>query len=62
MTLSPRGLQLIGAVRLNFELLKEHDKVSRAEVDQICAAIVDHLRAFRPLLLTSITATETRNA
>lgn len=47
--MTARGLQLLGAVRRNFELLREHDKVRPDEVDAIVAAMIAHLRGWKPL-------------
>ncbi len=49
--LSPRGQQLLGAMRRNPALLAEHEKIAPAEVDLIAAALVQHLRAWRPMAL-----------
>lgn len=50
-TLSPRGQQLLLAMRRNLELLGELEKTAPAEVDLIAAALVQHLRAWRPMAL-----------
>lgn len=50
-SLSPQGQKLLGAVRRNFELLAELEKESPADVDQILAAMVNHLRAWKPMAL-----------
>lgn len=48
MTMSKRGQQLQRSVAMTFELLKEHDKVAPAEVDELYALIVNHVRSARP--------------
>jgi hypothetical protein len=47
---------LLGAVRRNFELLADLDKVSPDDVDAICAAMVTTLRSWRPMALLATTA------
>lgn len=42
---------LLGAMRRNLELLGEFEKVSPAEVDRILAAVVAHIRSWRPTAL-----------
>lgn len=51
IALTTRGQVLLGAVRRNFELLDEHAKTAPGEVDAIVAAMVAHLRSWRPMLL-----------
>lgn len=51
-TLSPRARLLLEAARRNFELLREHEKVSTTEVNFIVEQIVASVRSFKPLLLT----------
>lgn len=58
-TLSKRGAILLGAVQRNFDLLKEHEKVSVAEVNFIVDAIATHLRSWKPMAFASSTAPET---
>lgn len=50
-TISPRGAQLQRAFALNLQLLAEHEKVSPAEVDTIVAALISHVRIWRPQAL-----------
>lgn len=50
-TLSPRGQQLQRALAMNLRLLAEHDMIAPAEVDQIVAALVAHVRSWRPVAL-----------
>lgn len=51
MTLSPRGAQLQRALAMNLQLLAEHDKIAPAEVDEIVAMLVRHVRSWRPQAL-----------
>lgn len=53
MTLSPRGAQLQRALAMNLQLLAEHERINPAEVDQIVAALVAHVRSWRPVALLS---------
>lgn len=46
-----RAPALAGAVRRNFELLRELEKINPAAADQIVASIAAHLRSWRPLAL-----------
>ena len=55
---TPRGSVLLGAVRRNFELLVELDKSAPHDVDLIVAAMVAHLRAWRPMALLVVEQTE----
>jgi len=50
--MSPRGQQLLGSIARTLELVKEHDKLSPAEVDTIYSALLAHVRSARPALLT----------
>jgi hypothetical protein len=56
--LSKRGALLLSAVRRNFDLLKEHEKVSIAEVNFIVDAIASHIRSWKPLAFEMPTAPE----
>ena len=58
--MTPRGNQLLGAMRRNFELLADHDKLAPAEVDQIIAFAIAHLRSWRPQALLAMQADEVR--
>lgn len=49
--MSRRGEQLLAALRMNLELIKEHEKVSPAEVDVMLAMLTAHLRSLRPQAL-----------
>jgi len=49
--MTPHGKALLGAIRRNFELLVEHEKVAPAEVEHIVQAMVAHLRAWKPMAL-----------
>ena len=49
--MSPRGLQLANAIARTFELIKEHDKLASAEVDELYGLIVSHVRSARPHVL-----------
>ncbi len=51
--MSPRGATLLGAVRTNFALLIEHEKVSPAEVAEIVEMMCAHLRSWRPLAMVA---------
>lgn len=50
-TLSPRGQQLQRALAMNLQLLAEHEEIAPAEVDEIIAALVAHVRSWRPVSL-----------
>lgn len=50
-SISPRGAQLQRAIAINLQLLAEHEKVSPAEVDAIVAALISHVRSWRPMAL-----------
>lgn len=52
--MTPRANMLLGAVRRNFELLADLDKTSPADVDAIVAAMLAHLRSWRPMALLAI--------
>lgn len=49
--LSPRAAALAGAIRRNFELLRELEKTEPAAVDIIVSSMAAHLRSWRPLAL-----------
>lgn len=50
-TMSPQARKLLGAIGINFELLKELEKTQPHEVEQIVKAMVDHVRAWKPMVL-----------
>lgn len=52
-TLTPRGQQLLLAVRRNFELLGELEKSAPGDVDFIVGAIVGHVRSWKPMALAA---------
>lgn len=47
----PLATALAGAVRRNFELLVELDKLDPAAADRIAAGIAHHLRSWKPLAI-----------
>jgi len=49
--LTARGVTLLGAVRRNFELLAELEKTAPHDVDAIVAAMLAHLRSWKPMAL-----------
>lgn len=49
--MSAHGAALLGAVRTNFVLLAEHEKIAPDEVARIVEAMASHLRSWRPLAL-----------
>lgn len=51
MTTTPKGTLLLGAVRRNFELLVELEKSTPHDAVEIVAAMIDHIRAWKPQLL-----------
>lgn len=51
--MTPRGKILLGAVRRNLELLREHEKISPADVDLIVSMLVADVRTWKPMALTS---------
>ena len=53
-TMSPSGKSLLGAMRRNLELLVEHEKVSRLEVEQIVEHLVAHVRSWKPQALLGL--------
>lgn len=53
-TMSPRAVQLLGAMRRNLELLVELEKSDPAGVATIVAALVSHLRSWKPLAATEV--------
>ncbi len=55
-TITPRATQLLGAMRRNLELLVELEKTDPAGVATIVAALVSHLRSWKPLAATSVPA------
>lgn len=50
-TMSDRGQQLQRALAMNLKLLAEHEAKAPAEVDAIVAALVNHIRSWRPVAL-----------
>lgn len=44
---------LAGAVRRNFELLRELERIDPAAADQIAIGIAHHLRSWKPMVLTA---------
>lgn len=55
-TLSKQGQLLLGAVRRNFELLVELEKTHPGDVTAILAAMVQHIRSYRPQALMAAAA------
>lgn len=51
ITLSPHGSKLLGAIQRNFALLDDHAKLHPAEVDLVLAAMISHIRSWRPSAL-----------
>lgn len=49
--MSERGQLLLRALQRNLDLVREHEKVSPAEVDAIAIMLVAHVRSWRPLAL-----------
>jgi hypothetical protein len=49
--MSPRGQLLLRALRQNLELIREHEKLSPAEVDQIVIMLIAHVRSWKSLAL-----------
>ncbi len=52
--MTERGKLLLGAMRRNLELLREHERASPAEVDQIVTMLVAHIRNWKPTSLTTM--------
>lgn len=52
MAMTARGAQLMRGLAMNMSLLKEHEKTSPGEVDEILAAMLSHIRAWRPHALS----------
>jgi hypothetical protein len=48
------GLAIAGSLRQAFEALRELDKTQPAEVDQLIAAMVYHLRSWRPVAVAPL--------
>lgn len=48
MPMSPRGQQLARSLAATLELIKEHEKLEPAEVDELYALIVNHVRSAHP--------------
>ena len=55
-TMTPRGRQLLGAMRLNLQHLVELEKTAPGDVLTIVQALVHHLRAWKPLELGGVPA------
>lgn len=55
-TMSPRAVQLLGAMRRNLELLVELEKTDPAGVVVIVGALISHLRSWKPLAAVSVPA------
>ena len=53
MTPSPRATLLMSSLAMTLEHVKELEKTQPAEVDQIYAMLIAHVRSARPILLTS---------
>ena len=47
-------MQLLRAIRMNMQLVDEHERVSRGDVEQIVQALVVHLRTRWPLSLSTL--------
>lgn len=54
--MSPTAIKLLGAMRRNLELLVELEKSDPAGVATIVAALVAHLRSWKPLAATAVPA------
>lgn len=61
-TMSKQGQLLLGAIRRNFELLVELDKTAPGEVNEILAAMVKHIRSYRPQVLLAAQVPEVDRA
>jgi hypothetical protein len=48
------GIAIAGVLRQAFEALRELDKTAPADVDQLVAATVAHLRAWRPVAVAPL--------
>lgn len=57
-TMTPRGLVLLEAVRRNFALLVELEKVAPGDVAAIISAMVAHVRGWRPMALVAVDGSE----
>jgi len=55
--LTGHAARLAGAVRRNFELLRELEKTEPAAVDAIVAMMAAHLRSWKPLALIAAQVT-----
>lgn len=53
-TMSPRGAQLLGAMRRNLELLVELEKSAPADVMLIVDALVAHLKSWKPMAASPV--------
>jgi hypothetical protein len=49
--MSPRGAQLQRSLALTLQLLAEHEKLHPAEVDDLVAGLLAHIRSWRPIAL-----------
>lgn len=47
-TMSARGQQLARSLAATLELIKEHEKIAPAEVEQLYVLLVSHIRSARP--------------
>ena len=54
--MSSRGVQLLGAMRRNLELLVELEKSAPRDVEEIVLALIAHLRSWKPLAATAVPA------
>jgi hypothetical protein len=52
--LTPHGSKLLGAIQRNFVLLDEHAKAHPAEVEAIVAAMVAHIRSWKPMIIRDL--------
>lgn len=50
--MTDRGMMLLRGLRMNLQLLREHDKTEPAEVDDIIAAVMSDFRAWKPQAVT----------
>lgn len=51
---SEAGCRVLEDVRRLFVALVEHDKLSASETDEVCRAIVQHVRSWRPYVLREV--------
>lgn len=51
---SEAGRRVLEDVRRVFVALVEHDKLSANETDEVCRAIVQHVRSWRPYVLREV--------